>query len=296
MAVGTIGVFDGVHRGHQYLLRRLCDDARQRGWRSVVVTFDRHPREVLQSGWHPELLTTLDERLQLLKATGIDECVVLPFTHEMAAQSAQTFMRETLLERLHIHRLSIGYDHRFGHDRAEGFEQYVHYGRDMGMEVVQNDAFCPDGQRLSSSVIRHLLHTGDVDGAATCLGREYSLCGTVVGGEHVGRTLGFPTANLRVDHPDKIIPAPGVYAVHVFIDGTDEALPAMMNIGTRPTYGPHDVTLEVHILDFSGDLYGHQLTVAFASRLRDEQPFTSGEALRQQLSDDARAVREELCK
>ena len=213
MAVGTIGVFDGVHRGHQYLLRRLCDDARQRGWRSVVVTFDRHPREVLQSGWHPELLTTLDERLQLLKATGIDECVVLPFTHEMAAQSAQTFMRETLLERLHIRRLSIGYDHRFGHDRAEGFEQYVHYGRDMGMEVVQNDAFCPDGQRLSSSVIRHLLHTGDVAGAATCLGREYSLCGTVVGGEHVGRTLGFPTANLRVDHPDKIIPAPGVYAV-----------------------------------------------------------------------------------
>ena len=195
LCAATIGFFDGVHQGHQYLLRRLVDEARQAGLLSCVITFDRHPRQVLQTDYCPRLLTTFEERKELLAQTGIDLCVILPFSSEMAALSAKDFMKDILLERIGVKRLYIGYDHRFGHNRSEGFEDYVRYGEEMGMEVLQNDAFvlspstdeAVEQESVSSSSIRKALLQGNVDQARMLLGYPYFLSGKVVDGEHEGR-------------------------------------------------------------------------------------------------------------
>ena len=295
----TIGFFDGVHQGHQYLLRRLVDEARQAGLLSCVITFDRHPRQVLQTDYCPRLLTTFEERKELLAQTGIDLCVILPFSPEMAALSAKDFMKDILLERIGVKRLYIGYDHRFGHNRSEGFEDYVRYGKEMGMEVLQNDAFvlspstdeAVEQESVSSSSIRKALLQGNVDQARMLLGYPYFLSGKVVDGEHEGRKMGFPTANIDVTCKEKLLPAPGAYVVEVSIEGEEKALPGMMNIGTRPTFGENNLSLEVHVLDYSGNLYGKMLTVAFLQRLREEHRFVSTEELREQLMSDAQQVR-----
>ena len=295
----TIGFFDGVHQGHQYLLRRLVDEARQAGLLSCVITFDRHPRQVLQTDYCPRLLTTFEERKELLAQTGIDLCVILPFSPEMAALSAKDFMKDILLERIGVKRLYIGYDHRFGHNRSEGFEDYVRYGEEMGMEVLQNDAFvlspstdeAVEQQSVSSSSIRKALLQGNVDQARMLLGYPYFLSGKVVDGEHEGRKMGFPTANIDVTCKEKLLPAPGAYVVEVSIEGEEKALPGMMNIGTRPTFGENNLSLEVHVLDYSGNLYGKMLSVSFLERLREEHRFVSTEELREQLMSDAQQVR-----
>lgn len=295
----TIGFFDGVHQGHQYLLRRLVDEARQAGLLSCVITFDRHPRQVLQTGYCPRLLTTFEERKELLAQTGIDLCVILPFSPEMAALSAKDFMKDILLDRIGVKRLYIGYDHRFGHNRSEGFEDYVRYGEEMGMEVLQNNAFVlspstdevVEQQSVSSSSIRKALLQGNVDQARMLLGYPYFLSGKVVDGEHEGRKMGFPTANIDVTCKEKLLPAPGAYVVEVSIEGEEKALPGMMNIGTRPTFGENNLSLEVHVLDYSGNLYGKMLTVSFLQRLREEHRFVSTEELREQLMSDAQQVR-----
>ena len=295
----TIGFFDGVHQGHQYLLRRLVDEARQAGLLSCVITFDRHPRQVLQTDYCPRLLTTFEERKELLAQTGIDLCVILPFSSEMAALSAKDFMKDILLERIGVKRLYIGYDHRFGHNRSEGFEDYVRYGEEMGMEVLQNDAFvlspstdeAVEQQSVSSSSIRKALLQGNVDQARMLLGYPYFLSGKVVDGEHEGRKMGFPTANIDVTCKEKLLPAPGAYVVEVSIEGEEKALPGMMNIGTRPTFGENNLSLEVHVLDYSGNLYGKMLSVSFLQRLREEHRFVSTEELREQLMSDAQQVR-----
>ena len=295
----TIGFFDGVHQGHQYLLRRLVDEARQAGLLSCVITFDRHPRQVLQTDYCPRLLTTFEERKELLAQTGIDLCVILPFSQEMAALSAKDFMKDILLERIGVKRLYIGYDHRFGHNRSEGFEDYVRYGKEMGMEVLQNDAFVlspstdeeVEQQSVSSSSIRKALLQGNVDQARMLLGYPYFLTGKVVNGEHEGRKMGFPTANIDVTCKEKLLPAPGAYVVEVSIEGEEKALPGMMNIGTRPTFGENNLSLEVHVLDYSGNLYGKMLSVSFLQRLREEHRFVSTEELREQLMSDAQQVR-----
>lgn len=299
VCAATIGFFDGVHQGHQYLLRRLVDEARQAGMLSCVITFDRHPRQVLQTDYCPRLLTTFEERKELLAQTGIDLCVILPFSSEMAALSAKDFMKEILLERIGVKRLYIGYDHRFGHNRSEGFEDYVRYGEEMGMEVLQNDAFVlspstdeeVEQQTVSSSSIRTALQQGNVDLASKLLGYPYFLSGKVVDGEHEGRKMGFPTANINVSCKEKLLPAPGAYVVKVSIEGEEKALPGMMNIGTRPTFGENNLSLEVHVLDYSGNLYGKILSVAFLQRLREEHRFVSIEELRDQLVSDAQQVR-----
>lgn len=295
----TIGFFDGVHQGHQYLLRRLVDEARQAGLLSCVITFDRHPRQVLQTDYCPRLLTTFEERKELLAQTGIDLCVILPFSSEMATLSAKDFMKDILLDRIGVKRLYIGYDHRFGHNRSEGFEDYVRYGKEMGMEVLQNDAFIispstdeeAEQQSVSSSSIRKALLQGNVDQARMLLGYPYFLSGKVVDGEHEGRKMGFPTANIDVTCKEKLLPAPGAYVVEVSIEGEERALPGMMNIGTRPTFGENSLSLEVHVLDYSGNLYGKMLSVAFLQRLREEHRFVSTEELREQLMSDAQQVR-----
>lgn len=298
----TIGFFDGVHRGHQYLLNRVAADAHSHGLASMVITFGEHPRQVLQSDYRPHLLTTPEERLSLLSTTGVDCCVVLPFDLEMASLSARSFMDTVLKQTLHVERLHIGYDHHFGHDRSEGFEQYVGYGRDLGITVVHEEglrlsafmnqipANLSGETAVSSSLVRRLLSEGLVDEAAILLGRFYDITGRVVGGAHEGRQLGYPTANLDLCCSSKLVPSAGVYAVLV-----QNGQPAMMNIGTRPTYGEgHPQTLEVHILNFSADLYGQQLTVHFVSRLRGERRFDSPSALAEQLCADARETSRRL--
>lgn len=290
--VATIGMFDGVHKGHRFVLKQVCDYAKAQGLASCVITFDRHPREVVQSDWHPKLLTTFEERMQLLEQTGIDRCVVVPFTKATAGLSARDFM-QLMADRLGVKVLLTGYDNRFGHDRSASFEDYVSYGL---MEVKRLPSLSPnsEGNQVSSSMVRKLLEEGNVREAADALCYPYQITGTVVKGEHVGTKLGFPTANLQLNDPHKLIPAPGVYAVRVTVKGQRSKVngnKGMMNIGTRPTFGEHQQTLEVHILDFKGDLYDKEVKVEFIERLRNEQRFESKEELTVQLLKDEMKIK-----
>ena len=290
--VATIGFFDGVHRGHQYLISRLMEQAAAAGMPSMVITFDRHPREVLGSNYQPRMLSTLSEKLQRLRQTGVDRCEVLSFTPQLAALTAREFMQHVLKEQLNVGKLYLGYDNRFGHNREEGFDDYVRYGREMGIEVIHNDAFQLNKVNISSSVVRSFLDEGEVELANQCLGYNYTVEGGVVDGVQEGRKMGFPTANIEPSYALKLIPAPGVYAVKVRVEGNDEWLSGMMNIGTRPTFGENKLSLEVHILHFSGNLYGRTLAVSFVKRLRAERRFSSPSALRNQLIRDEQAVEE----
>lgn len=287
--VATIGCFDGVHRGHQLLIGKVLREAEERGLASMVITFDRQPRELFDSSFRPLLLSTDAEKQQIMESVGIDKLAVLPFTRELAGMSAQAFMQDVLKEQLSVEVLVTGYDNRFGRNREEGFEDYVRYGKAMGMEVLRGDEekFAGSDIAVSSSAIRQLLLDGDVRRATEGLSRNYSLTGQIVKGEHIGHELGFPTANLAVDDARKLIPASGAYAVWAIID--DERMPAMMNIGIRPTFDGEHQTLEVHILRNNvGDIYGRTLTVEFVERLRAEHRFDSREALMAQLEEDRR--------
>ena len=289
-SVATIGFFDGVHLGHKHLLNRVSSLAKETpGLCSMAITFDTHPRKVVASDYQPRLITTTEEKLKLLSLTDIDVCVVLRFTPEMASMTAFDFMQQVLLRRLRVHTLVMGYDNRFGHNRDEGFEQYVEYGRQMGMQVSKGDTYVLNQIYVSSSVIRNMLIKGMVDEAAQCLGRSYFISGTVVHGEGVGHTIGFPTANLQIDD-DKLLPLSGAYAVRVHVGGITTIYNGMMNIGHRPTYHGKHRTLEVHIFDFDTNIYGRRVTVDFVRRLRDEVKFTSPSKLTAQLNQDREAA------
>jgi len=306
--VATIGMFDGVHLGHQFVLRRVTACAREEGLQSMAITFDHTVR-------CEPVLTPLDEKCRLISLAGIDRVEVLAFTDELKRMTAREFMQQVLRDRLGVAVLLTGYDNRFGHNREEGFDDYVRYGHELGIDVrclpplnlPANPASSPDqhitsltshlspltSRAVSSSLIRQLLTEGKVDDAAQCLGRPYAVSGTVEHGEHVGTALGFPTANLLPAHPQQLIPAEGVYAVRVTLDSTGERpLPAMMNIGHRPTFGGRRQTLETHIFDLKADLYGQQMQVEFVERLRSERRFDSPEALRSQLRQDAEQARQ----
>ncbi len=282
----TIGFFDGVHKGHRFLLEQVKREAALRGLSTLAVTFSDHPRRALQTDYRPLLLTTADEKIKWLADCQLDACMVLDFTSEMASLTAQEFMRSYLYEGVGVRCLVIGHDHRFGCRRAESFDDYVRYGAEMGMEVVQASAFCDEGVTMSSSVVRRMLEGGRVKEAAFALGRPYALYGTVVEGRRVGRNLGFPTANLQPESPDLLVPALGVYAVWAEVDG--QRYPAMLNIGRRPTLdNGTDCSIEAHLFGFSGDLYGKSLRLHFIERLRNEQKFASLDELRHQLQMDA---------
>lgn len=283
--IATVGFFDGVHRGHQYLLECLQKEALQQGLPSMVITFERHPRQVVQQQWKPELLTTLEEKIALIRQTGIDVLVVLRFNQQMATLSAYDFMDSVLHQSLGVRCLLTGYDNRFGYNRAESFEDYCRYGRQLGMKVMDSNAFVVGTSNASSSRIRQLLKAGNVEEARQCLGRPYALSGRVVHGEQVGRKIGFPTANLQPDVKDQLVPGNGVYAVMVCVEGGCQKH-GIMNIGTRPTFNGEKRTLETNILDEVGDIYGKKLRIEFIRRLRDERPFASGEALSGQIKRD----------
>lgn len=288
--VATIGHFDGVHRGHLFLIRHLVDTAKAEGLKSLVITFDEHPRKVLQSEYQPERLCTLDSKLLLLSKTEIDYVVVLHFDHTLAALSAREFMENVLRNHLNVRKLSVGYDHRFGHNRQEGFDDYVRYGKELGIEVVQNKAFSLNDIHVSSSVIRCFLKEGEVEMANQCLGYPYTIVGNVVDGYHEGRKMGFPTANLDLSGFGQMLPAPGVYAVRVRLENSVEMKRGMMNIGSRPTFEGHGKSLEVNIFNFEGNIYGQLLLVSFIHKVRSERKFSSVKELMHQLEEDKQHV------
>ena len=279
--VATIGMFDGVHRGHQFVLQHVTGEARQRGLQSMAITFDK-------SG--PQMLTSLDQKRLLLTKTGIDRIEVLTFNDALRQMTAREFMEHELRDRLNVKVLLTGYDNRFGHNRAEGFDDYVRYGRELGIEVLQ----LPQEGEISSSIIRQLITDGDISKADELLGHPYTITGRVEHREHIGTRLGFPTANIVVDDQCQLIPAPGVYAVRVRLDDSMEQKHAMMNIGTRPTFDGHQTTLEVHVLRLHENLYGRQLTISFVERLRDERRFDTIEELKAQLQNDVKQTEERL--
>lgn len=294
--VATIGFFDGVHRGHQFLISQVIDEAKASGQESAVITFDEHPRRVLHQDYQPRLLSTLDEKLILLSRTGIGNAVVLHFDKAMASLSAHEFMQKVLHDKLNVRKLIIGYDNRFGHNRSEGFDDYVRYGREIGIEVIQSRAFSLEGVNVSSSYIRKLIEDGELELANKCLGYPYTIYGRVVSGYQEGRKLGFPTANLDMTDSLQLVPAKGVYGVKVRVQDTMEFHRGMMNIGTRPTFGGHSLTLETNIFNFSGDLYGQKLVVALVHRIRDERKFDSPEQLSDQMRHDAKIIEEQFDK
>lgn len=285
----TIGFFDGVHRGHQFMIDSLTTMAHAQGRQSLVITFDRHPRQVVHADYVPQLITTTDEKLQLLHATAADRIEVLHFDTQMAQLSAYEFMRQVLHEKYGVAMLLTGYDNRFGHNRAEGFADYVRYGEEMGMKVLQNTPIDIDGMRVSSSLIRRLIVEGNITEASNCMGHPYSITGSVAHGFQEGRRIGFPTANIVPESAEKLVPGNGVYATRVSVEG-GEWMPAMLNIGTNPTFQRQQTTIEAHIIGFEGDIYGRKVRVEFGRKLRDEQRFESVEALQKQLEADKKEV------
>lgn len=291
-AAATIGFFDGVHCGHRYLIGRVIDEARADGLASMVITFARHPRQVIDTHYVPRLLSTPEMKIERLAETGIDRCTVLDFDRRMAALTAREFMIHILSSRLNVRKLIIGYDNRFGHDRSESIDDYCAYGRTLGIEVVKSCGITVDGIRVSSSVIRNAIERGDLTEANRCLGYAYTLSAHVSHGFRNGHRLGFPTANLDMDEVCQLLPQIGVYATRVRIEGECELYPAMTSVGTRPTFDGTRLSVETYILDFDADLYGRKIEVAFLKRIRGEKKFADLQQLRTQMADDERCIRE----
>lgn len=283
--IATIGFFDGVHKGHQFLFERLRALADEHGLQPVIVTFTNHPRQVLQSDYVPRLLTTLDERRQLLQSYG--EVLVLPFEDVQPLTAAQFIQR--LSEQYGVRMLLMGYDHRFGSDRLQHAQDYRKAGALCGVEVLTMGEFIAGELHVSSTEIRQALEIGNIVIANELLGRPYSLTGTVVRGRGIGHTIGFPTANIQPDSNEKIIPHNGVYAVEVLCaDG--HPMPALCNIGTNPTVGNAERTIEVFIPGFEGNLYDQSLSLRFIRFIRSEQKFDSLASLQKQIMEDLASI------
>jgi len=289
-SVVTVGTFDGVHRGHQAIIDYLESRAQAQGGPSTLVSFDPHPRSVVH-GKEVPLLTTVEERANLLEGLGIDRFVVIPFSSEFAQLNPEAYVEEILVQRVGFQEITVGYDHRFGKKRAGDVDLLKELGPQYGFDV---DVIPPqevDQDVVSSRTIRDLLQEkGDVEAAAERLGRPYQLAGVVARGEGRGRKIGYPTANLALEDARKLVPKRGVYATIVKLPNGNQ-WGGMMNIGRRPTFDEMDVTVEVHLFDFQGDLYGDRLSVQFLQRLRDEQKFDSAEDLALQLSEDEQHCR-----
>jgi riboflavin kinase / FMN adenylyltransferase len=288
--VATVGMFDGVHRGHRMLFQRVLDEADRLDARSAIVTFDPHPLEVLAPAKAPCMLTTLDQRLRLFEEAGFDIALVLPFNRELAALTPEQFAKAALVEELNVCKILVGEDFRFGHDRAGDVQTLREIGKSDGFEAEAIGLLGGDGaSKISSTVIRTLVAEGDVEGAAELLGHNYALAGEVVEGDKRGRELGFPTANLK-PHPRACLPGNGVYAGWWVWDG--QRLPGAINVGVRPTFKEGAPPLcEIFVLDFEGDLYGEHGEVEFAAFLRPEQRFGSADELIEQMKQDVDQAR-----
>ena len=289
----TVGTFDGVHRGHQDVLARLSARARERGLRSLLVTFDPHPLEVVNPDAAPPLLTPGREKLAALAESGVDYVAVVPFTRALASYEASQFVDLVLRDRLRMRELFIGHDHGFGRERAGDVRVLQALGAERGFDVdVVEPVSATDGHPVSSTAIRRAVAGGDLQRAALGLGRPYTATGSVVHGEKRGRLLGFPTLNVALPSPRKLLPPEGVYAVRVYTP--IGAHGGMLNLGPRPTFGDATRSLEAHLFDVEGDWYGQTVQVEFAARLRDTRRFDGVEALTAQLLRDAQHARRAL--
>jgi len=287
----TTGTFDGVHLGHRKILKRLCDKAKKLGGESVLLTFHPHPRLVLfPENSDLKLLNSSEEKQQLLEEAGLDHLIVHPFTHDFSRLSSLEFVRDLLVNKVGIDALVIGYNHHFGRNREGGYESLTDFAEVFDFEVEEIPAEDLENVNISSTKIRQSLEEGNVELANSFLGHYYMLHGKVVHGSQKGRELGYPTANLKVKERYKLIPMDGVYAVEVFRG--EKWLPAMMNIGVRPTVDEKKRhSLEVHLLDFNEDLYEKDLKIRFVKRIREERQFQNIEALKEQLDIDRNRTR-----
>ena len=289
----TVGTFDGVHRGHLDVLARLAERAAHACQPGLLVTFEPHPLEVLNPSAAPRLLTTRAEKLLALEAAGLEYLAVVPFTAGLAQQSAQEFVEEVLRGRFRMSELLIGHDHGFGRGREGDVESLRALGQSHGFVVdVVPPVSTEGGDPISSTLVRQALLSGDLEFAASMLGRTYSVRGPVVAGEARGRTLGFPTLNVAMPAERKLLPADGVYAVIVDTEAGRHG--GMLNLGGRPTFGDEMRALEAHLFDVEGDFYGQVVEVGFLTRLRETRLFGGADALRAQLVDDERAARSAL--
>ncbi len=289
----TVGTFDGVHRGHRDVIERLVARAHVLKVPSVLVTFEPHPLEVVNPAAAPLLLTTHDEKQEVIAETGLDYLAVVPFTRELAAYSAEEFVERILRRCFRMRELLIGYDHGFGRQRAGNVDVLRTLGERDGFRVeVIEPVATADGHSVSSTSIRRAIAGGDLDRAAASLGRLYSVSGRVVEGAQRGRTIGFPTINLGAPPPRKLLPPEGVYAVRAQTPGGP--LGGMLNLGPRPTFGDSATSLEAHLFDANGNFYGSHVRIDFVARLRETRKFASGELLAAQLHNDERDARSAL--
>ncbi len=282
----TVGTFDGVHAGHRVLIRTVVKQAEKSGGRCVIVTFDPHPREIINPGDAGiKLLSTLKERCQLLADLGIDEMVVIPFDRDFSLLSSEEFVKEIIWEKIGVSNFIIGYDHHFGRDREGTIETVKRLGVELGFtsQVVSKQEV--GDKTVSSTAIRKAIqYMGDMTLSAKFLERYYLLNGTVIHGDKRGKSLGFPTANIQPENPSKVIPKIGVYATWIRVN--DGYYRGMMNIGERPTFNETNFSIEVHILDFNDDIYGKEIQAQFVERIRDEMKFSGKEELIEQLNKD----------
>lgn len=284
-AVVTSGTFDGVHLGHRKILNRLNEVAYQNNGESVVITFYPHPRSVISpDNQNVKLLSTLDEKIELLEKSGVQHLLIVPFTREFSELSSEEFIQKILVQTIGTKTLVIGYDHRFGKNREGGFDYLKANKGRYGFEIEEISRQDIENMGVSSSKIRKALYEGDVPSADHFLGRNYSLSGVVVKGKQLGRTIGFPTANIQVREIAKLIPSDGVYAVKVYYK--EKAFGGMLNIGNRPTVDGTYQTVEVNIFDFDQEIYGENLTVEFLQKIRNEQKFNGLDELKAQISKD----------
>ena len=285
-SVVTVGTFDGIHKGHQALMHRLVQTAKREHSRSVVLSFDPHPRSIIHAGADGiRLLTTLNERKSVLSQLGVDLLCVIPFTRDFSLQSAEEFVVNSLVKTIGLSHFVIGYDHHFGKNRDGNAILLQQIGKEHGFDVEIVSKKEMGDTTISSTTIRNAIEqNGDVVFAAQLLGRSYSFEGIVIHGDERGRTIGFPTANIRPDHSDKLIPKEGIYAVRVYV--MDDSYQGMMNIGHRPTFDGKQQSIEVNIFDFEKSIYGQNLRIEPIQRIRDEKKFTNIDALKSQLNQD----------
>ena len=280
----TIGTFDGVHIGHKTILKRLVETAKKENLDSVVLTFFPHPRMVLQENIDIKLINTIDERTELLEKTGLDHLVIHPFTHAFSRLTALEYVRDILVNSLKAKKIIIGYDHRFGRNRNADIDDLKEFGRTYNFEVEEISAKEIDDVAVSSTKIRKALNEGDVETANSFLGYPFMISGEVVKGKAIGRTIKYPTANLKLKEAYKLVPKNGVYVVQSLIEG--EKVYGISSIGTNPTVGGKEKTIETYFLNFNRDLYGKEITIEFLKYIRDEATFDSVEMLRQEIIKD----------
>ncbi|UGS23826.1 bifunctional riboflavin kinase/FAD synthetase [Flavobacterium channae] len=279
----TLGTFDGVHIGHQSILKKLVD-FKEKETESVVLTFFPHPRMVLKQDSTIKLLSTIDEKAELLEKSGIDNLIIHPFDTTFSNLSAEEFVKEILVDKLHVKKIIIGYDHRFGKNRTADINDLIAFGKKYNFEVEQIGVKEIDEISISSTKIRNALLEGNIILANQYLGHSYSIVGTVVDGKKIGRTIGFPTANIRITEDYKLLPKNGVYIVSSEIN--NKLFYGMMNIGNKPTLGENEQSIEVHFFDLNEDIYNQKLKIVFLEHIRDEKKFNSIDELQSQLEND----------